>query len=240
MTKVAVFCEGETEQLFCQSLFNEVFVDKCEVQLEKLYGKQGNRYLQLQFHRPLQGQEYLIRLFDCGGGGDQSVISEVQDLHKKFITEYEYDFIIAIRDVFPLSRDRINPMITKFRQRIPTNPVADNPASVFLILSVMEIEAWFLAEHTHFQQIDARLSAGFIKDNFGFDPVTGDMEMRPHPKADLERIYESAGRRYHISQTVKALDMTRMYAELPQRYSPLAELTRILDLIYAAELPMGG
>ena len=36
----------------------------------------------------------------------------------------------------------------------------------------MEIEAWFLAETTHYQKIDPVITLATVKANFGFDPKT--------------------------------------------------------------------
>jgi hypothetical protein len=53
----------------------------------------------------------------------------------------------------------------------------------------MEIEAWFLAEYTHFLHIHPDLTIDRIQQNFGFNPNTDDMQLRAHPSKDLEDIY---------------------------------------------------
>ena len=48
--------------------------------------------------------------------------------------------------------------------------VKTKPVHVTYVLAIMEIEAWFLAEHTHFKRIDPRLDRGINQASLGFDP----------------------------------------------------------------------
>ena len=44
------------------------------------------------------------------------------------------------------------------------------PIVVDFILSIMEIEAWFLAEHSHFAKIDPKITLEAIADKLKFNP----------------------------------------------------------------------
>jgi hypothetical protein len=233
MTKVAVFCEGETEQRFCQRLFEEILGDTCEVQLEKVHGRVGRRYLERRYQREIDGQIYVIRIFDCGGGGGESVVSDILELYPGFIGNHGYSFIIGVRDVFPLPRERMPAFFARVRTLIPTKPFPDNDATITCIFSIMEMEAWFLAEHLHFCKIAPELTLEAIRFHMNFDPSVDDMQLRNHPAADLARIYRLVGTEYDIERTVALLDMNRMYLELPQRYAPLKALVETIERIYA-------
>jgi hypothetical protein len=235
MIKVAIFCEGETEQLFCERLVGEVFGSKCAVERERLHGKAGSRYMERRYKSESRDTEYLFRMFDCGGGGGESVLSDILDLHERFIANHDYLFIIGLRDVFPLPRASIGKLRGSAARLVPAHPIAASPATVSLIFAVMEIEAWFLAEHEHFCEIDDRLTMGLIRDQLGFDPSCDDMQLRDHPAKDLDNAYRLVCRRYQINQTVRALNMERIYIELPDRYPPLKELTQLLDAIFVAD-----
>jgi len=98
----------------------------------------------------------------------------------------------------------------------------------------MEIETWFLAEHTHFERIDNRLTAEHIKSNVGFDPSIEDMEQRDHPSDDMDMIYRLVGEAYSkkkdtVQKTISALAFERIYFELPQRYNSLKQLVTCID-----------
>jgi hypothetical protein len=58
-----------------------------------------------------------------------------------------------------------------------------------LLLAVMEIEAWFLGEYTHFERVSPNLKLERIRAALQFDPSTDDLEKRKHPTEDLDHIY---------------------------------------------------
>lgn len=108
-----------------------------------------------------------------------------------------------------------------------------SPIEVKFVLSVMEIETWFIAEHTHFQKLHSSLTPSLIKSRLGFDPSTDDIQLRPHPAEDLDNIYHLAGLKYakdknRVLRTVSVLDYERIYLELP---SKLADLKTLVDTI---------
>jgi hypothetical protein len=85
--------------------------------------------------------------------------------------------IVGIRDVFPEFSYRDIPSLRRgLRLYLKTNPL-----EVKFILGVMEIETWFIAEHTHLQKIDPILTPDLIKARLGFDPSIDDIQLRPHP-----------------------------------------------------------
>ena len=67
------------------------------------------------------------------------------------------------------------------------------PINPIFVLGVMETEAWFLAEHTHFRKLNSNLTSERIKAEFGFDPSVDDMQLRSCPSDDLHSIYQLEG-----------------------------------------------
>ena len=107
--------------------------------------------------------------------------------------------------------------------------IKTEPVSPVFILSIMEMEAWFLAEHTHFQRIHSGLAIDRIITSQGFDPSQEDMELREHPAEDLDNIYALEGLRYrkHENQarrTVEALGYEEIYLDLSSKISAIQEL----------------
>jgi hypothetical protein len=70
----------------------------------------------------------------------------------------------------------------------------------------MEIEAWFLAEFSHFPRLDSDLTLETIRSNFGFDPSVDDMQLRNHPSQDIHRIYSLVGLEYKKYSSPHYLD----------------------------------
>ena len=80
----------------------------------------------------------------------------------------------------------------------------------------MEIEAWFLSEHSHFNRIDGNLTPEKIHSTLAFHPENDDMELRETPAEDLNRSYQIAGKSYgkdknKVERTINALDFSQMY-----------------------------
>jgi hypothetical protein len=128
-----------------------------------------------------------------------------------------YDTIIGIRDVYPKTFSDI-PLMRKnlyfgLRQK---------PIRTVMILSIMEVEAWFLAEYTHFPKINAALDLSRVSSYLGFDPsvAPAKVEDRAHPAGDLANIYRTAGESYDkkvpatMARTINSLDYIKICLEL--------------------------
>jgi hypothetical protein len=91
----------------------------------------------------------------------------------------------------------------------------------------MEVEAWFLAEHSHFARIDPAITLASIIANLNFDPSNDDLQLRPSPASDLHACYALAGKSYEkkTSQlTINALDCASIYLELSEKFPHLVRL----------------
>jgi hypothetical protein len=122
---------------------------------------------------------------------------------------------------------------TGLRYRLRTKPI-----SVDFVLGVMEIEAWFLAEHTHFSRIHPRLSVSRIAAIHGFDPSVEDMQLRDHPALDLDTVYSLEGLAYkktggQIQRTVGALDYAEMYLEHKAKFPDFEVFMRVIDQFFS-------
>jgi hypothetical protein len=103
---------------------------------------------------------------------------------------------------------------------------------VEFVLAILEIEAWFLAESTHFQKIDPAITLEAIQLVLGFHPENDDMEQRLTPADDLDHCYAIAGKAYDKQQareTVNALDYARIYLELANKISYLKRLIESIE-----------
>ena len=229
MKKLAVFVEGQTEQLFIEKLLEEA-AGKHNIAIEKRQasgGKSTKRTLAvIEAKKRDSHHKYFAQIVDCGS--DTQVKSDIKE-HYDGLVAAGFSAIVGIRDVFPDSSYEDIPSLRRgLRLYLKTNPL-----EVKFILGVMEIETWFIAEHTHLQKIDSSLTPGLIKSRLGFDPSIDDVQLRPHPTEDLNRIYRLAGMKYTkdrrtVHRTVSVLDYERLYLELPSR---LPDLKTLVDVI---------
>lgn len=223
MNKMAVFVEGLTEQIFIEKLLIEIagrkdiHIEKCEL----TGGKKCPRK-KINLQNKATGKKYFAYIINCRG--DSTVKSDIVDNYDSLVSS-GYNSIVGIRDVFPVKRPEIPKLQRHIYFRVKIKPVAP-----VIILSVMEIEAWFLAEHSHFPKIHRALTAERIGQVFGFDPSRDDMQLRDQPSLDLHNIYALEGKAYRKKEwqalrTTKALDYANIYLDLCSKINPLNELT---------------
>jgi hypothetical protein len=227
MNKLAVFVEGQTEQLFTEKLLIEIAGRKnIHIEKRELTGGRKSLRQRLYFRNVDSKKKYFAYIVDCKS--DSTVKSDIVDNYNSLVRE-GYSAIIGIRDVYPIKRAEIPKLRYRLNYLVKTKPIMP----VF-ILSVMEIEAWFLAEHTHFQRIHEGLTIDRIKAEMNFDPSQDNMELRDSPSQDLHQIYALEGLAYtkrkgHRERTVEALDYAEIYLKLSSKLQAIREFVSEID-----------
>jgi len=233
MKKYAFFVEGYTERLFLEKLLTEIFgSNKIKIETKKISG--GRRIpvsiTTLSTSSNSEKKDYYILIYDCGG--DSSIRSYIGDQRASLI-KTGYIKIFGIRDVYP---DFDRSEIIKLRNGLYFKlPQKDLPTK--FILSIMEIEAWFLAEENHYATIDSKLTIDYIKNNYCFDPSIYNTELRDEPTNDLIKIYQLVGKSYtktksHIDRTINSLDYDNVYLNVRNRVNALNELVTEIDSFF--------
>lgn len=230
MHKLAIFVEGYTEILFMDRLITEiggahnVMIEHRQILGGGRTGRVPRTMTTIKAVIPDSGKRFFILLFDCGG--DHQVKTRILQEHEN-LTRNGYSKIIGIRDVFPdFSYADIPKLELGLRTHIKTSLIP-----VEFVLSIMEIEAWFLAEHYHFQKIDSSITADEIQNILSFNPEHDDLSLRLAPRADLEAAYSIGGKTYvkGDDETINALDYPFMYIELSNKIPYLKCLGNSLD-----------
>lgn len=231
MRKLAFFVEGASEMLFVEKLVSEVAEVK-DVIIRKTKIRGGGKsgihpkvFKELDAEREATDEKFYVLIYDCGG--DHLVGQRIKEEHAG-LTENGYERIIGIRDVRPtFSRSDI-PKLQKGMESV----VDKTLAPVIFILSTMEVEAWFLAEYSHFEKIHPELSPDLIRHSLGFDPRTFVVADRDHPARDLEEAYLLRGIVYDkmaVQNTVDVLDFAMIYTDLGSSVPELGALSNAVD-----------
>ena len=235
MKKLAIFVEGQTEQIFVQKLVVEV-IGQNAVNIESIKVTGGRRikkqWIRINAFQPDPHREYYVQIIDCAG--DDRVKSEIRDNYDTLVNA-GYSAIVGIRDVYPKFTFA---EIPKLRENLKYG-MKTKPFEAIFVLGVMEIEAWFLSEHTHFRKLDPALTLDAINTTCGFDPSVDDMQLRPHPSADLDEIYHIAHLHYAknkdtVQRTVDVLNYASLYAEIPKKLPDLKRVVDVLDSFLSA------
>jgi hypothetical protein len=211
MKKLAIFVEGQTEQLFISKLIKEIAgIKQVAITMEQKI--RGQNFITIEAEKITDETKYYVLIRDCRNEDQvKTAIIEVAPI----FASLGYEKILGLRDVYPKKHSEI-PELRKWKNyRVPTKYLPIN-----IILAVMEVEAWFLAEISHFIKIDPKLTNDMIKTLLGgFDPTVDNVELRYNPAKDLDDIYHYAGfaytkRKANCMRTVEALDCCSMYISL--------------------------
>lgn len=219
MKKLAVFVEGQTEQVFVVKLVKEIAGRK-NVAIKTVRARGGSvrnprKFVTIQASSATGQEQYYVLIVDCGT--DNRVASDIRDEYNSL--SKTYSGIVGIRDVYAGSDAKGNfkdwddvPRILQWmRYGMKTKPI-----EVDLVLAVMEIESWFLSDASHYEKIDTGLTKTHIEAHIGFFPPDIDTENIFHPAALLDAIYRIVGKRYGknkatVQDTVSHLDYADMY-----------------------------
>ncbi len=208
--KLAIFVEGLTEQEFTIQLIIEL-AGKHNVSFELLRQDMGHlSFVELRHH--LSPTIHVLVANCCT---DNQVKSQIADQYRS-LQSAGYSLIIGLRDVYPLAHVDIPQLEYNLNIGLPTGLPA-----IHMHLAILEIEAWFLEELTHFQRIDPGITLPAVIAN-GFDYLNVRADDLPRPANTLDAIYKSGGKRYkkttrHIQRTVDALSYEDMYVNVSSK-----------------------
>ncbi|MDR2692315.1 MAG: DUF4276 family protein [Dysgonamonadaceae bacterium] len=226
MKKVALFVEGQTEQIFAQKLIEQVISpNKVTVTTYQLRGgaKYTRNLILLKMQSVTQQTDYCFAIYDCGG--DSKVKDDIIE-HSQSMKQKGFSLIIGLRDVYPKKQDEI----AFLRKQLNFGLSADIPTHI--VLAVTEVEAWFLAEENHYSKIDAKLTLAKVNAIAGIDVSKDSTETIDHPTKRLQHIYKYTKNKHKVHRVVNALDYANLYINVRQRNNSLAELFTHLDSIF--------
>lgn len=219
INKIAFFVEGRTEQVFLRTLIEEIFGrGRIDITSVKHDGgsTSGRSLMRIDASRRRPTADFFALIVDCGG--DSKVASEIRDGYSGLV-KAGYSAIIGIRDAYPdVQKHEVKQLLAGMAYAVKTKPIRPQ-----FIVSVMEVEAWFISEHTHFPRIRPALTCERISAALGFDPRSDDSEDLEHPSENLHLMYGLVGLAYrkshrHVERTVDALDYAEVYVGLPEKH----------------------
>ncbi|MNV54842.1 hypothetical protein D3C71_1470560 [compost metagenome] len=148
-------------------------------------------------------------IYDCQSDGQ--VKSKVVE-SAAGLAQQGFFVVLGLQDLYPMDLSELNLLKAGLSSGIP-----DVGMRIEMHVAVAEVEAWFLQEGRHFEEIDPRLTCAHLKAEFGFDPDADSAERVPHPAGMLKSVYNSVNvgykkRRAEVLRTVGALDIENLCA----------------------------
>lgn len=203
MRKVAIFAEGQAEQIFVRHLLLRTMdCSKVSFICLRLY---AGKMIPARFNYPNPHAETSFLIVNVGN--DETVLSAIKD-REKGLLEKGYEKIIALRDMYSENYCKRSPRvidesITKLfiDSWHSTIESMSDPAKIKMRVAIMELEAWFLGMYNIFGRINSRLSVDYIEKELGFnladiDPQTEFFK----PAEEVHKIFQLVRARYHKSE----------------------------------------
>ncbi|WP_425646225.1 hypothetical protein [Agrobacterium leguminum] len=209
MKKIAIFTEGLTEQLFvCSAIRYLAGKRSLHIKRQKLLG--GKKFPTILMNVGADDGngddcDLSFLMIDCAN--DERVVSAINDNYEHLIDQ-GYHVIFGVRDLRPsFTLDQLERLLEGSLRALPKGPVTPG-----LVIAVMEAEAWFIAEHSHFVRMDSSLTLEHIRAQLNIDVDVVSDEFS-HPAKVLSEIYELAGLNYgksqdDINRTIEAIDLS--------------------------------
>lgn len=230
MKKLAIFVEGQTERIFCESILDRLAGTR-DIEFVSRRASGGKRHA--RYFIAINGvltadsnAEFFILITDCGT--DSRVASEVLDQYPT-LKKAGYGKIIAIRDLRPIPRNKL-----KALHKGMENSLKKISIKFHIVIPVIETETWFLAEHSHFSRIHPNLTPPRVLAELQIDIINHDPEVRENPSNDLHNIYSLENLEYRkseaeVNRTVNALAYLNLYNQLSAKLESLGIFFNALD-----------
>jgi hypothetical protein len=205
MKKVAVFVEGQGEQIFVRELLFYLG-NPAKFRFECLRLEAGNLEEVPYTYGSKDAEIYFLIV---NVQGDTNVLKTINQRERGLLAA-GYSKIIGLRDMYSkayrdISADQIDDAVTQRFIEGANNTIAtmSQPEKIHLHFAIMELEAWWLCMYTLLEKIDSQLTVEYIAQQLGYDLSTLDAETAFfHPVATLNQILSLVGGRYekHFSE----------------------------------------
>ena len=230
MIKIALFVEGQTESIFISELIKQIFGEnRVKIIIHKI--QYSNDLIRTETLITDRNEEYYFLIHNCGT--DNKVKSNILE-NQHGLKQAGFKCIIGLQDLYNPQRRKQGINNKRFQESINKDIPQAIPSKINL--AIQEIEAWFIAEETHFQKISSYLTLEIINSIIGFNIQLEDTEIIPHPSVVLDKIYKAGKRKngysknqYAISDVIAKLDYDNLYLTVRKRNNSLNELLTCLD-----------
>jgi hypothetical protein len=231
MIKIAIFVEGQTEQIFVSKLIMEMCSrGGAAIETRQLSGGSGERKtIILKSDPQTSSARFYVLINDCHG--DSSVKSDIIEQFPSLVKQ-SYTYIIGIRDLYPLTD------ANRLKAGLCANLPQKEGVFTSIFLAIAEVESWLIAEDKHYKRISPLLTMDLVNSIAGIDVSRDSTESIPHPAETLHRIYSKVGKAYkksalQVQRTVNALYFEHLRTGVRERVKSLKAFLDCLDSIFS-------
>jgi len=199
MKKIAIFTEGQGEQIFIRHLLIQVIgYSDLSFNCQKLY---RHNLQDVSYQYPNQNAKFHFLIINAGN--DEKVLSLLVERIDK-LRMVGYEKFIGIRDMYcdtyqkrsPVTVDEtLNQQMIDSANKVIQN--MNNPDQIVFCFSIMELEAWILSMHNLFTRINKKLTLEYIQQELGYNLRDIDPQMVFYkPSDEIDNILKLIGSRY--------------------------------------------
>ena len=199
MKKVAIFTEGQSEQIFIRHLLLQTIdCSKISFKCLRLY---AGKTVPARFDFPNPHAEVSFLIINVGQ--DEKVLSVIKEREKDLIRK-GFERIIGLRDMYSeeylkRSPNEINNSVIEAFIYVWNSTIQNmsDPYKIIMHIAVMELEAWFLAIYHIFERINSLLSVEYIESELGINLANIDPQTEFFkPSEEVNRIFQLVGLQY--------------------------------------------
>jgi len=244
MKKIAIFVEGETELEFVSQFLlelagqNNITINRYKYQGGGRNIPQRVSYLTGSF--PASNEKFQANIYVSSN--DEAVNSDIRE-QAETLEQSGFERVIGLRDLRGQKPDGQPITLADLPRMELANNFVENqcqPLRAKIIVAVMEIETWFLAETNHYESIHSTLTEELVKsnlDNLGFNPYnenTDALTQIADPVQALKSVYQLAGKDYSKKRktrqkTIQSLDYKYLRRHTRHRLTKLDDFITELD-----------
>jgi len=244
MKKIAIFVEGETELEFVSQFLLEL-AGQNNITINQYKKEGGGRNMPQRITRllgefPASNEKFQANIYVSSG--DEPVAADIIE-QSSFLMANGFERVMGLRDLKGQKPDGQPITLADLpRMELANNFVEAQcqPLRAKIIVAVMEIETWFLAETNHYDSIHNTLTEELVKsnlDNLGFNPYdenTDALTQIADPVKALKSVYQLAGKEYSKKKgtrkrTIERLDYAKLYLHTRHRLTKLDDFITELD-----------
>lgn len=202
MRKIAIFAEGQSEQIFVRHfLALTLGWEKISFQCLKLY---ADSMTKARFDHNNEHAE--VHFLIVNVGNDERVLSVIKETEVSFLQK-GYEKIIGLRDMYSekykkRSLGRIDENVTRAFIENADKAIEQmsEPDRIKMLFAIMELEAWFLGMYSVFERLNSELTIEYIEKELGYNLSAIDPQTEFFRPADIvENIFSLIGERYKKS-----------------------------------------
>jgi hypothetical protein len=243
MKKIAFFVEGETESEFVSKILIQLAGDR-NISLKQFKITGGGSKSRLSRMSILIGEVpqsgAVFEAWIYISSNDERVLSDISDNYANLATQFHK--VLGLRDLrgevggraltiadLPMVEASLRYVLRSYTA-IPTD----------IVIAVMEIETWFLAETNHYACVDTSLNEANITSQLnalGYNPYLDDLSLRPQAAEDLHNLYQVGTlrksylpkNRTNRNQTINCIDYANLYLNTKKKVVKLNDFINHID-----------